>query len=74
MTNWQEIRKAAAEAGYVHGWMNAEINAWETIRVDNARSEAEFDNLALGSLQDALANGSLDPAEHEFFVNLGVKF
>jgi hypothetical protein len=74
MTNWTEIRKAADAAGFFHGWMSAEENAAETVHVEKAVPVEDFDKIALATLQDALANGSLDKAEHDFFVALGVQF
>jgi hypothetical protein len=74
MKTWTEIRKAADAAGFYHGWMGAEENAAETIYVEKARPAEDFDAVALASLEDTLACGTLDPAEHEFFVTLGIKF
>jgi hypothetical protein len=74
MKNWSEIRKASETAGFFHGWMSAEENAAETIHVEKAANPEDFDKLALASLCDALANGSLDENEHNFFVKIGVEF
>lgn len=74
MTTWNEIRKAADAAGFFHGWMGAEENAASTIYEEKAAPAEDFDRLALASLSEALAYGTLDKAEHDFFVSLGVKF
>lgn len=74
MTNWNEIRKAADAAGFFHGWMSAEENAATTIYEEKVAPAEDFDRIALGTLQDALASGSLDKAEHDFFVALGVQY
>ncbi|RUW55577.1 hypothetical protein EOA32_00735 [Mesorhizobium sp. M1A.F.Ca.ET.072.01.1.1] len=70
-TNWNEIRKAADKAGFFHGWMAAEENAAETTKTT---SGPEFERIALSSLCEALAYNTLDKAEHDFFVALGVQF
>ncbi len=68
---WEQIRKAASAAGFYHGWMSAEENAMDTT---GAVLGPEFDDVALRSLQTLLAYGSLDKAEHDFLVGLGVEF
>ncbi len=71
---WNEIRKAADAAGFYHGWMGAEENAATTIYEEKAAAPEDFDRIALGSLRDAMASGSLDKAEQDFFVSIGVEF
>lgn len=74
MMTWTEIRKAADAAGFYHGWMGAEENASDTIYIEKTRAAEDFDAVALASLQDALCSESLDPAEHAFFVKIGVEY
>jgi hypothetical protein len=74
MNNWSEIRKAASDAGFSAGWMNAEINASDTVHVEKSFPVSDFDKIALASLCQMLAYGELDKAEHDFYVALGVKF
>ncbi|MGO4337833.1 hypothetical protein AB4037_23230 [Labrys sp. KB_33_2] len=59
---WPEIRKASQAAGFYHGYMAAEENAGETIYVEKAAPEEDYDRIALGSLEQALAYSQLDKA------------
>lgn len=73
MKTWTEIRNAADAAGFYHGWMAAEENAADTVAEKTVRPE-EFEKIAMASLQESLAYGSLSAAEHKFYVDLGIKF
>ena len=71
---WKEVCKASAAAGFFHGVMGAEENAHTTIYEEKAAPEADHERLCMATLEEYLAYGTLDKAEHDFFVKLGVGF
>lgn len=71
---WKEIIKASDEAGFFHGVMGAEENAATTVHEEKSAPVEDYERLCLSTLSEYLAYGTLDRAEHDFFVKLGVKF